>query len=127
MKNISLEKFRGIKAEIQYEDIMHKYSEQTSNKLKATSPKSGRAGRKTPYYLGWTVNKEDYKNGHRDTVWNETNWQLTHLLENGHFIKNRTDGLYWSPPIKHIRPAYLEVKDKYIRAMRRAPIDVDFK
>lgn len=127
MKNINLEKFKGIKAEVKYKDIIDKYSEKACNQLKATSPRSGRAGRKRPYYAGWTVNKEDHKNGYRDTVWNKTNWQLTHLLENGHFIKNRVGAIYWSPPAKHIKPAYLEVRDKYIKAMRKAPLDVDFK
>ena len=127
MKTIRIEDFKGIEAEVEYKEIIDKYSEKACNQLKATSPKSGRAGRKTPYYRGWTVNKEDHKNGYRDTVWNKTNWQLTHLLENGHFIKNRTDGIFWSPPIKHIKPAYLNVRDKYIKAMRNASIEVDFK
>lgn len=127
MKTIRIEDFKGIEVTIKYKEIMDKYSEKACNQLKATSPKSGRAGRKHPYYAGWIVNKEDYKNGYRDTVWNKTNWQLTHLLENGHFIKNRTDGIFWSPPSKHIKPAYLDVRDSYIKAMQKAPLEVDFK
>lgn len=126
MKNISLEKFRGLKAKLNFEKIQHKYSNKTKNILIATSPKSGRAGRATPYYSGWIVTVEATKHGYQDTVWNETNWQLTHLLENGHFIANRKS-LGWSAPRKHIKPAYLEIRDPYINAMRKVKVEVDFK
>lgn len=126
MKNISLEKFKGIKAKINFDKVMHKYANKTKNILMATSPKSGRAGRATPYYSGWVVETQDVNNGHKETIWNETNWQLTHLLENGHFISNQRS-LGWSAPRKHIKPAYLEIREPYINAMQKAEIEVDFK
>jgi hypothetical protein len=126
MKNISLEKFRGLKAQVKFDKIMHKYSKKTKDILVTRSPKSGRAGRATPYYSGWVVDSEAVKNGYRDVVWNSTNWQLTHLLENGHFISNR-GALGWAEPQKHIRQAYLDVRDSYIDAMRKAELEVDFK
>lgn len=126
MKKVNINSFHGIKAKIDYEPIMHKYSEKTRKILVSSSPKSGRAGRITPYYMGWEVNSGTFKNGYRDVVWNRTNWQLTHLLENGHFISNQ-GALAWSAPRKHIKPAYLDVRDPYIKAMQKAKIDVDFE
>lgn len=126
MKNKSLEHFKGIKVKIQYEPIIHKYSGKTQKILETTSPKSGRAGRETPYFQGWAVDTVVTPKGYKDVVWNKTNWQLTHLLENGHFIKNRQT-LSWSAPRKHIKPAYLTIRDPYVNAMKKVDIDVDFK
>lgn len=126
MKTISIENFHGIKVKVEYKKIMDKYAEKTKDTLISTSPKSGRGGRKTPYAQGWTVREEFVNKGYRDVVWNKTNWQLTHLLENGHFITNQ-GALSWSAPRKHIKPAFESVKDKYIRAMKKAEIKADFK
>lgn len=126
MKTIEIENFKGIKAELIYDNIIHKYSDKTKGILMTKSPKSGRPRRATPYASGWTVNQVATKNGYRDVVWNATNWQLTHLLENGHFISNQ-GALGWSAPRKHIKPAYLEVRDPFIDAMKKAKLEVDFK
>lgn len=125
MKNINIEKFKGLKVKLNYEKIMHKYSTKTKNILIAKSPRSGRS-RATPYADGWTVVSETVEKGYRDVIWNATNWQLTHLLENGHFISNQ-GALGWSPPNKHIRQAYLDVRDQYANAMKKAELEVDFK
>lgn len=126
MKKINIEDFRGLDVKIEYKKIMDKYGKKTRNILRSTSPKSGRPNRATPYSEGWIVTPSVFEHGYRDVVWNETNWQLTHLLENGHFITNQ-GALSWSPPQKHIKEAYLNVKDSYIRAMRKAELEADFK
>lgn len=128
MKTIDLDDFNGIKAKIDYEEIIKKYAEKAKNTLRSESPKSGRPNRSTPYWTGWTISAKKVRKGLRLTVWNETNWQLTHLLENGHWISNRAHpNISWSPPIKHIRPTYMRTKPQYIKAMKKAKIDVDFK
>lgn len=66
-------------------------------KLRNTSPK-GASGR---YARGWTV-KKDGK--FVRVVYNKTDWQLTHLLENGHVIKNQFGTYGRAPAIKHIAP-----------------------
>lgn len=65
-------------------------------KLKNTSP------RKTgSYSKGWAVKK----NSDMDvTVHNKTDYQLTHLLENGHIIRNKKGTYGRTSGIKHIKP-----------------------
>lgn len=54
------------------------------------------------YSKGWTVKKD--QGGF--IVHNATDYQLTHLLENGHVIRNKY-GQYgrWTPTRRHIKPA----------------------
>lgn len=124
-KTIDIMKVHNVKVGIYYEDILAKYSLQARNTVSSLSPHSDRPGRATPYRTGWTVTEADYSTGHRYTVWNKTNWQLTHLLENGHFITNRTDGIKWVSPKLHIKPTFKIVKPKFIQAMRKAKPSID--
>ena len=66
------------------------------NKLKNTSPvKTG------SYAKGWGVKKQ----GEMDViVHNRTDYQLTHLLENGHVIRNKKGTYGRTHGIKHIAP-----------------------
>jgi len=129
MKNINIEDFKDIEVKIDFEPIMDKYSKKAKDILINESPKSGRPNRATPYALGWTVNSDKDRQGIKKVVWNETNWQLTHLLENGHFITNvkRPGGLLWAAPRKHIKNAYLSIRGGYIRAMKKAKVKAEFK
>lgn len=126
MKTIDIEHFKGIVADIEYKPIIDEYARKAMKILRNVSPRSGRQGRKTPYWQGWEVMEKHIPHGYSDSVWNRTNWQLTHLLENGHFITNQ-GAISWSAPRKHIRPTYLEIRDPYIRAMKKAKIEADFK
>ena len=81
-------------------DVLEKSANTTADeavdKLHNTSPrKSG------DYAAGWTVKKEH--NGDV-IVHNSTNYQLTHLLENGHVIRNKKGTYGRAPAHKHIRP-----------------------
>ena len=86
-------------------DIITKKAKQ---ELVQKSPKSGIA-RNTKYYKGWAI-----KNGGRTrkkhyygkTIWNKTNYQLTHILEFGH---SKSDGTDWVDAKPHIR----EVEEEY--------------
>lgn len=71
-------------------------AKESVQKLKNTSP------RKTgSYEKGWAVKK----NGDMDvTVHNKTDYQLTHLLENGHIIRNKKGTYGRTSGIKHIKP-----------------------
>lgn len=103
---------------VQMKDILDKYgreakkaidasAEETAEmcvqQLKNNSPKrQGKGG--GAYARSWTVKKE----GHGDVtdyiVHNSKHYQLTHLLENGHVIRNKKGTYGRTHPIKHIEP-----------------------
>lgn len=106
---------------------MEKWAKKTQNILRNTSPHTDRPNRKTPYRRGWTVDVNPQKGKYALQIWNKTNWQLTHLLENGHFVTNINGGLVWVSPRKHIYPAYLQIREPYIKEMENAKLKVGFK
>lgn len=74
-------------------------SKECVQKLKNTSPKGSPHRRK--YAEGWSVKKTGDKDA---VVYNRTNYQLTHLLENGHVIRNKKGEFGRTNGIKHIQP-----------------------
>lgn len=54
-------------------------------KVKSNSPK-----RTGEYAKGWAVSNENKKGRQTVRIYNKTNYQLTHLLENGHVVRNGT-------------------------------------
>lgn len=89
-----------------YDEAVHKIAEkiifQTSKeavqRLRSTSPRRPGGG---DYARGWRV-KRDKKLG--VIIHNATNYQLTHLLENGHVICNARGTYGRTNGIKHIAP-----------------------
>lgn len=115
MKYIDIEKFNGFNAELDYTDIIDEYANITKNKLKASSPSGNRKTNK--YKDSWVVTTKGGKGSYTATVKNDKNWQLTHLLENGHQIVNKRGGVGWASAKPHIKPTYDEIKPKFINAM----------
>lgn len=69
---------------------------ESAQKLRNTSPvKTG------SYAKGWKAGKQ---RGGDYVVHNATDYQLTHLLENGHIIRNKKGTYGRTHPIKHIKP-----------------------
>ena len=127
-KSIDIMKFKDFKAEVKYEKILQKYGKKAVTTLHDVSPSSGRPNRKTPYKDGWIADERfSQKSSKRVVVWNKTNWQLTHLLENGHFITNKTSGIAWSAPRRHIFPTFKKLEPQYVKEMARADIFVELK
>lgn len=77
-----------------------KVAKETVQRLKNTSPKGSPHQRK--YAEGWRVSKKERADL---VVHNATNYQLTHLLENGHVIRNKRGTYGRTHSIKHIEPA----------------------
>ena len=71
-------------------------AKESAQKLRNTSPvKTG------SYAKGWSSKKQ----GEMDVVvYNRTDYQLTHLLENGHVIRNKKGTYGRAPAHKHIKP-----------------------
>lgn len=123
--NIKLENFNGLKVDIDYQPIIDKFGEDTAKYLMRTSPR-GRRRSKT-YAQGWEFKVDrKTKQNYGGLVWNATNYQLTHLLENGHLIVNKIGGVGWASPVPHIDKAYQTIKGPFERAMENAEIDAKF-
>lgn len=116
----NIEKFRSLDVQLEYNKICDEYADKCCNIVKSKSPK-GHRGR---YADGWRTKKEKtYSGGYGVEVYNKTDWQLTHLLENGHLIVNKKNGTGWASAHPHIEPAYKSVKNKFIKEME----NVSFK
>lgn len=71
----------------------------TAKRLKASSPKRHKYSR--GYARSWGV----VKRGDTFVVRNAKHYRLTHLLENGHVVRNGVGTYGRAKPIKHIEPA----------------------
>lgn len=77
-----------------------KIAKEAVQKLRNTSPK-----KTGDYAKGWAVKREKGRNGIPVvTVHNKTDYQLTHLLENGHVIRNAKGEYGRYTGVKHIAP-----------------------
>ena len=94
----------GRKADEAVEKSAKRAGRDTAKDLKNTSPK------KTGEYASSWSTKVTRSSGRLIgvTVYNKDHYQLTHLLENGHVIKNKKGEYGRTRPIKHIEPAEQE-------------------
>lgn len=76
-------------------------AQETADELKATSPKRAKGSKRGAYGRSWGVTKR----GDTYIVHNKQHYRLTHLLENGHVIRNGVGTFGRVGPIKHIEPA----------------------
>ena len=95
-----------------YEGAAKEISQECVQRLKAVKWKTS-TGKN--YSATWTLKRDKHSGGHLGTwiVHNSKNYQLTHLLENGHVIKNkygkqqrRNGGGDSTDSHKHIEPVY---------------------
>lgn len=69
-------------------ETVNKIAKEAKEDLINDSPRSKKE-RSQKYYKGWAIKKKINKNGkYVLSIWNKTNYRLTHLLEFGHNIKN---------------------------------------
>ena len=100
------------KTEIQSKvnEVAYESAKKLQKELKSTSPE-GKRGR---YKKGWRVQKMSNKTYR---VCNETDWQLTHLLEDGHYIHG---GTYFVQPKPHIKPARDKIEKEFFAEIEGA-------
>ena len=82
--------------DIELQDAIHEVGKSTRSDLRSNSPKQTGA-----YSRSWGCDFSDKEGHHEAVVANRKHWQRTHLLEDGHKIKNRKDG----PVLGHVGPA----------------------
>lgn len=95
------------KAAVQYAKI-GKAELQSASPVGKNTPNSGH------YAKGWAYKKHKSKNRVGATIHNKTDYQLTHLLENGHAL--RQGGR--SPAIVHIKPIHDEITEEFEREVK---------
>lgn len=133
MSKTKLENFNKLEVKIDYKDIIDKYAEETVKDLKNVQIKGNRT--KNNYTSGWEVKVNSSQNKTKGnnqisygvSVWNATNYYLTHLLEKGHLIVNKKGGVGWASANPHIETIYQKIKQPFIRAMENAKTEVDIK
>ena len=85
-----------------WEVSVSRVSRESVQRLRNTSPKRPKGG---SYARGWSLKRVRTRAGVADViVHNRTDYQLTHLLENGHLIVNKKGTYGRTNPIKHIEP-----------------------
>lgn len=115
--NVKLDNFKGLKFTIDMKTPIYKYSNKCQQIVKALSPNGIRKSKK--YRDGWVVDLSEDRNGVVIAkIWNKDNYQLTHLLENGHLIVNKRNGTGWASAKPHIEMAYQQVREPFIQAMK---------
>lgn len=119
----NLKNFKRIEVEIDLDSPIRTYAEKCVDVLHRTSPRGDR--KSNNYADTWVVNYDKKRKGEfSGTVWNEENYRLTHLLENGHLIVNKKNGVGWANANPHIDKAYQQLKDPFIKAMQDTDIKV---
>lgn len=119
--------------EAQVEEILDSYSKEVReatnkaedtvakeavSKLKSTSPKGSPHRRR--YAEGWAKKVEKGSAGVQTViVYNRTNGPLTHLLENGHVVRNGKGTYGRARAIKHIAPVNDWAVDEFPREIER--------
>lgn len=91
-----------------------------AKELKSTSPKSKSKVRGGRYARGWAVKETKGTFGYTQlTIHNKKDYQLTHLLENGHLIRNKTGTYGRTKARPHIKPVELIVQDKFLEEVKK--------
>lgn len=92
-----------------------KVAKEAASKLRNTSPK--RTGK---YAKSWKVKTQRGSAGIDEViVYNRDHYQLTHLLENGHVIRNKKGEYGRTSPIKHIEPVNDWAGDALVKEIER--------
>lgn len=105
------------------EDTANTVIKEAKQELVQTSPRSGVA-RNTKYYKGWAIKtggRTRAKRYYGKVIWNKTNYQLTHLLENGHHTRDGTGWVEAQPHIGKVQEKYgTKFADLLERKIRRS-------
>lgn len=89
-------------------------SSEAVKKLKQDSPKKERGKKSGHYAKSWEVDKKS-KQHYAQTIIHNKDYQLTHLLENGHdIVRNGKVVGHYTPDKAHIKPVEDWVKQEMV-------------
>lgn len=105
---------------VKVDEAVGEIAKESQKKLRATTGAEGsNVWRKYP--TGWTTKSTRRKGYRKEEVWNSRYYRLTHLLENGHVIKNGTGRTYGrTRSFEHIGPINDEAQEKLEEKIREA-------
>lgn len=86
-----------------------------AEELKTTSPKRPKSGK---YARGWKIKTEKGK-GYVSCIVHNTQYQLTHLLENGHRIMRNGQQVGVAHAKEHIRPVEHKCINQYMQDVEK--------
>ena len=95
-------------------DAIDSTAKESVRKLKNTSPK--KSGK---YARGWTLKRDRSVNGIKDVTVHNKQYQLTHLLENGHVVRNAYGEYGRAPAHKHIEPVETWASEELVERIER--------
>lgn len=96
------------------DDEAKKVAKLGAQKLKSSSPKN-----QGKYAKSWSWKKIGAPLGHAQyTVYNAKHYRLTHLLENGHLIRNQNGTYGRTKAIPHIKPVEIIVQDEFFNKLK---------
>lgn len=113
---------------IAIQDILDDYSDEVAEASEEAVEETAKEARKElrrsstsvfgsgKYARGWQYKVKKGRLSTSATVYNGgTHGSLTHLLENGHALRN---GGRWEPPRKHIKPVNDEMQEEFVRKVK---------
>lgn len=107
---------------VHVDDAVGEVAKESQKKLRATTGAEGsNVWRKYP--TGWTTKQTRRRNFHKEEVWNAKHYRLTHLLENGHVVRNgtgRNNGRQKTREFKHIGPINDEAQKRLEEKIKEA-------
>ncbi len=91
---------------------VEKIAKEGVKELKSTSPiNKRRRKKKGSYAKGWKIKKENKRGEVHFIIHNATNYQLTHLLENGHLNRDGSK----TKAIVHIAPVAEKITNEFVK------------
>lgn len=87
-------------------------------KLKQTSPKKKKGKKAGHYAKSWDIDKRS-KTNYAETIIYNKDYQLTHLLENGHDIIRNGKVVGHADPQPHIKPVEEWVQDEMVKRLEK--------
>lgn len=122
---MNIDNFNGLNIKLEYEDIIKNYCDELSLSIYTKSRLMFKGSGN--YAKGWTYKVKKVKDDYEGVVYNETEYRLTHLLEKGHLIKNKYGSYGYTAPRSHIKPAFDDIKDKFINDMSKCSYEMTNK
>lgn len=123
-KNVDIEDFRGITADVNLNEIIEANAKIAVNKLKEASPKSKKKKKRNQkrYRSQWKY--KFYPEANMAIVYNKKA-NLTYLLEHGHVIATKKYGAGWAAPQPHIEPVFETLPESITKIVWQTDIDFD--